>query len=191
MIVLKWSDSSWLCHFRLLLHEATKANSVSIPTRNPQHVYQIDCSLKIAQIVFTFLDLIGRKRTMMLTNLPLLIAWILLYRATSTWEIFIANALLGLGSGIMEAPVIAYIGEIGEPEFRSFLMAYTYIGMTFGSLFVSILNTLMPWRLVAMVCIFVPIANTALLCFVSFSTILCFVSLADTSSMPTTCYFFV
>lgn len=71
-------------------------------------------------------------------------------------------------SGLIEAPVISYVGEIGEPEFRNFLMAYTYIGMTFGSLFVSVLNTLMPWRMVAFVCIFVPISSTALLCFVSY-----------------------
>lgn len=111
--------------------------------------------------------MIGRKRMMMLSNVPLLVAWCMLYRATSTWEIFVGSALLGLGSGMLEAPVIAYVGEIGEPEFRSFLMAYAYIGMTFGSLIVSVLNTLMPWRLVAMVCISVPISNLVLLCFVS------------------------
>lgn len=64
-----------------------------------------------------FSDIIGRNQMMMLSNVPLLIA-------TRTWDIFIANALLGLGSGMLEAPVIAYVGEIGEPEFRSFLMAY-------------------------------------------------------------------
>lgn len=124
------------------------------------------CVLTITN--FLCVDSIGRKRMMMLSNVPLLIAWCMLYRATSTWEIFIANGLLGLGSGMLEAPVIAYVGEIGEPEFRSFLMAYAYIGMTFGSLVVSVLNTLMPWRLVAMVCIVVPISNLTLLFFVSF-----------------------
>lgn len=106
----------------------------------------------------------------------------MLYRATCTWQIFIANALLGLGSGVMEAPVIAYVGEIGEPEFRSFLMAYTYIGMTFGSLFVSVLNTFIPWRIVAMVCIFVPIANTVLFCFVSFLYFIIFLWLTNSTS---------
>lgn len=122
---------------------------------------------------------------MLLSNAPLLTAWVMLYRATSTWEIFFANALLGLGSGLIEGPVIAYVGEISEPEFRSFLMAYTYIGMTFGPLFVSILNTLMPWRTVAAVCIFVPIASTALTCFVSSFITACsleFVSVAVTKT---------
>lgn len=87
----------------------------------------------------------------------------MLYRATSVWEIFIGNALLGLGSGLMDAPVIAYVGEIGEAEFRSFLMAYTFISLPLGSLFVSVLNTWMPWRTAAMVCMLVPI-GTIILC---------------------------
>lgn len=46
-------------------------------------------------------------------------------------------------------------------------MAYTYVGSTFGALFVSILNTLMPWRMVAFACIFVPILTLIILLFVS------------------------
>lgn len=73
--------------------------------------------------------------------------------------------------------VIVYIWSIiviicpfhcfSETEFRSFLMAYTYVGSTFGALFVSILNTLMPWRMVAFACIFVPILTLIILLFVS------------------------
>lgn len=100
---------------------------------------------------------------MIVSNLPLLPAWFMLYRATNIWEIFIGNALLGLGSGLMDAPVIAYVGEIGEAEFRSFLMAYTFISLPLGSLFVSVLNTWMPWRMAAMVCMLVPI-GTIILC---------------------------
>lgn len=36
----------------------------------------------------------------------------MLYNASSATEIFIANSLLGLGVGLMESPIITYIGEI-------------------------------------------------------------------------------
>lgn len=49
---------------------------------------------------------------MMLVNVPLLIAWFMMYNSKSLLEIFIANTLLGLGCGLMESPVIAYVGEI-------------------------------------------------------------------------------
>lgn len=42
-------------------------------------------------------DPLGRKRAMFIVNVPHLIAWFLMYNATSTWQIFLANTLLGLG----------------------------------------------------------------------------------------------
>lgn len=60
-------------------------------------------------------DVLGRRRTMQLVNVPLIIAWFMMYNATSVTEIFIADILLGLGVGLMESPIITYIG--GEPSF--------------------------------------------------------------------------
>lgn len=102
----------------------------------------------------------------MLVNLPLVIAWFMLYKASSVMEIFIANVLLGLGVGLMESPVIVYVGEITEPKFRGIMIAYTHVGWTLGLLLVSVLNTLMPWRTVALVCMFVPILTAISVCFV-------------------------
>lgn len=109
----------------------------------------------------------GRKRAMMVVNIPLIIAWFLLCNATEVWQIFIANMLFGLASGLTESPTITYIGEICEPAFRGILIAYTHAGWTLGMLVVSILNTLLPWRTVALICMFVPVLTTLALCFVS------------------------
>lgn len=57
-------------------------------------------------------DTFGRKRTMLVVNVPHIVAWFLMYRATSTVEVFIAGALLGLGIGLIETCVLAYVGEI-------------------------------------------------------------------------------
>lgn len=55
---------------------------------------------------------IGRKRAMFFVNFPHLIGWLLLYQSTSVIEIFVAHALFGLGVGLMEAPILTYVGEI-------------------------------------------------------------------------------
>lgn len=55
---------------------------------------------------------IGRKKAMFLVNIPHLIAWTLLYYSTTLNEIFVAHILLGLGVGLMEAPIVTYVGEI-------------------------------------------------------------------------------
>lgn len=61
-----------------------------------------------------------------------------------------------------------------EPTFRGVMIAYTHIGWTLGAILVATLNTLMPWRYVALVCMFVPVLTTIALCFVSFFNIISF-----------------
>lgn len=46
------------------------------------------------------------------------------------------------------------------------MIAYTHFGWTLGMILVSVLNTLLPWRMVAFVCMFVPIITAIALCFV-------------------------
>lgn len=58
------------------------------------------------------LDPLGRKRSMLIVNIPHIIGWFMMYNANSIWMIFLANILFGLGVGLMEAPIITYIGEI-------------------------------------------------------------------------------
>lgn len=55
---------------------------------------------------------IGRKRAMILVNIPHIIAWTLMYFARSATEINVAAVLIGLGTGLMEAPILTYVGEI-------------------------------------------------------------------------------
>lgn len=57
-------------------------------------------------------DFCGRKRANFLVNIPHLVAWLLLYFSWDLPSLFIANGLLGLGTGIMEAPINSYVGEI-------------------------------------------------------------------------------
>lgn len=58
------------------------------------------------------LEHVGRKRGMILANLPHIVAWIMLYYAKDLQMLFMADVLLGLGIGFMEAPVLTYVGEI-------------------------------------------------------------------------------
>lgn len=57
-------------------------------------------------------DHFGRKKANFLVNIPHLVAWILMYFSWNVPTLFIANGLLGLGTGVMEAPINSYVGEI-------------------------------------------------------------------------------
>lgn len=49
---------------------------------------------------------------MILFNIPHFIGWALLAYANSAEMVFIAIAMMGFGVGLMEAPIITYVGEI-------------------------------------------------------------------------------
>lgn len=55
---------------------------------------------------------IGRKRAMILVNIPHIIAWTMLYHAQTPAQMYAAVVLIGLGTGLMEAPILTYVGEI-------------------------------------------------------------------------------
>ena len=51
------------------------------------------------------LEPLGRKRSMILVNAPHIIGWLMLYYAKSLEAMYGAAILLGLGVGLMEAPI--------------------------------------------------------------------------------------
>ncbi|XP_076247884.1 facilitated trehalose transporter Tret1-like [Calliopsis andreniformis] len=63
-------------------------------------------------------DIIGRKNTMLLTTLPLLVSWGLITIATSIWELYVARFLAGVALGLFICVGPMYIGEISSPDTR-------------------------------------------------------------------------
>lgn len=52
----------------------------------------------------------GRKRSMILVNIPFIAGWFLLYIGNDIFKIYSGFILLGVGLGVMETPVVLYIG---------------------------------------------------------------------------------
>ena len=57
------------------------------------------------------MDMLGRKRTLILTEIPLLLGWILISCASDVSLIYIGRLLVGLGSGMIGAPARVYTCE--------------------------------------------------------------------------------
>lgn len=49
---------------------------------------------------------------MIFVNIPLALGWLLIYQGDAIWKIFSGTALQGLGIGLMEGPLVTYLGEI-------------------------------------------------------------------------------
>ncbi|CAH2261865.1 jg25446 [Pararge aegeria aegeria] len=114
----------------------------------------------------TIVDYFGRKKALFLVNIPHLMAWIILYFAWDVPSLFLGNALLGLGTGVMETPTCTYIGEISDSSIRGLLTTLIYSFASLGVFFSYLLGTIMSWRQAALVSIAVPLATMALMLFV-------------------------
>jgi len=66
-------------------------------------------------------QVIGRKRSLILVNVPFLAGWLLVCTAYSFEQLVAAQVLLGVTIGLCEAPLNTYYGEISQPELRGIL----------------------------------------------------------------------
>ncbi|XP_055309425.1 facilitated trehalose transporter Tret1-like [Sitodiplosis mosellana] len=108
----------------------------------------------------------GRRNSMILINFPHLIAFYLFYYSSSVWKVFIANILLGFGSGFMKAPCSTYISETSEVSLRGVLVSMTTMAITVGPLIIFSVGNLTPWRNIALYCCAVQIFTTIVLWFI-------------------------
>lgn len=132
---------------------------------------------------------LGRKKAMFFVNIPHLLAWPMLYFSNSLTEIFIAHALFGFGVGLMEAPIVTYVGEIwyvlfsnvslhaetiycfviyeySEPSIRGVITAMAGISATLGLFIVFTMGNFIAWRNVAIICLAVPVITMIAVYFV-------------------------
>ncbi|XP_026313966.1 facilitated trehalose transporter Tret1-like [Hyposmocoma kahamanoa] len=112
------------------------------------------------------LDYVGRKKALFIVNIPHVVAWLLMYYAWNVPSLFIGNALLGIGTGIMEAPSVTYVGEICDPALRGILTTLTNCFTSTGMFLAYLLGTVLPWRQAALVSLAIPLTTMVLVLFV-------------------------
>ncbi|KAJ0172277.1 hypothetical protein K1T71_012250 [Dendrolimus kikuchii] len=118
--------------------------------------------------IFTgpILDQFGRKKALFIVNIPHLIAWLMMYYAWNVPSLFFANALLGIGTGIMEAPSVTYVGEVSDSSIRGTLTTLTNLFTAMGIFIAYLLGTVLPWRQAALVALIIPVTTMLLVLFV-------------------------
>ncbi|XP_050437238.1 uncharacterized protein LOC126843634 [Adelges cooleyi] len=107
----------------------------------------------------------GRKRCMLMANVPSILGWILLYFTESTTMLYAASLSMGMSIGFSEAPILSYVGEITEPRLRGSMASIASLSSMIGMLLISILGFFFPWRTVALLSTMCPVLC---ICFVSF-----------------------
>lgn len=114
-----------------------------------------------------FLGMLGRKKSMLIVNVPLLVGHYLMYSAESVTTLYFASISLGFGMGFLEAPTMAYIGEITEARLRGTMTTFTSSNVSVGSLLAFTLAYYFRWRNTMLISCLVPIITTVSIFMVS------------------------
>ncbi|CAH0753944.1 unnamed protein product [Bemisia tabaci] len=110
-----------------------------------------------------FQEKFGRKGSMILVNIPIFVAWILLYVAESIAAFYTVAVIMGLSIGLSEAPLSCYIGETSEPHLRGTLATIMSTAMIIGYFIMYTLGYFFDWRTAALISSAFPIVTFVLM----------------------------
>uniref|UniRef100_A0A1B6GJS3 Major facilitator superfamily (MFS) profile domain-containing protein n=1 Tax=Cuerna arida TaxID=1464854 RepID=A0A1B6GJS3_9HEMI len=102
------------------------------------------------------LDTFGRKRTIIMCLMPMIVGWFLICAATGVYMIYAGRLLVGLGAGMMGSPARVYTGEVTQPHLRGMLAAVASVGVSLGVSIQYIVGSFFPWNWLAFVNASVP-----------------------------------
>lgn len=102
-------------------------------------------------------DNFGRKLTLLITEIPLILGWIMIACASNIEMIYIGRLLTGLGSGMVGAPARVYTSEVTQPHLRGTLVALSSVCLSFGVLVQYTLGAFLTWKMLSTISCIIPI----------------------------------
>lgn len=110
------------------------------------------------------MDRVGRKKTLLITEIPLILGWLLISIATNVHMIYGGRLLMGFGSGMVGAPARVYTSEVTQPHLRGMLGALASVGISFGVLFQYSIGSFASWQVLSAVSTLIPTVALILMC---------------------------
>ncbi|XP_031638552.1 facilitated trehalose transporter Tret1-like [Contarinia nasturtii] len=102
------------------------------------------------------MDALGKRRMMQLLNFPMMAAWAIFYFSKNITHIYFALGLSGMSGGLLEAPLLIYIADTVEPQYRGMLTAFG-TGVVLGGVCLQfIMGSMLHWRTVAAISAIAP-----------------------------------
>ncbi|KAJ8731794.1 hypothetical protein PYW08_014524 [Mythimna loreyi] len=105
------------------------------------------------------MDAIGRRKTLIITEVPLIIGWLLVAFAQNIPMIYTGRLLIGLGSGMVGAPARVYTCEVSQPHLRGMLGALASVGVSTGVLIQYVIGSMTTWNVLAGISATIPILS--------------------------------
>lgn len=111
------------------------------------------------------MDMFGRKRSLIITEIPALLGWLLITFATDIRMIYAGRFFVGLGSGMVGAPARVYTSEVTQPHLRGMLTALSSVGVSTGVLIEYALGSMVTWNVCAAISGILPLTALLLMFF--------------------------
>ena len=111
------------------------------------------------------MDTLGRKRSLIITEVPALLGWLLISFASDVRMIYAGRFFVGLGSGMVGAPARVYTSEVSQPHLRGMLTALASVGVSTGVLIEYALGSLLSWNVCAAISGLIPLLALILMFF--------------------------
>lgn len=110
------------------------------------------------------MDMLGRKLSLIVTEIPALLGWLLIfYNGSDIRMIYAGRFFTGLGSGMVGAPARVYTSEVTQPHLRGMLTAFASIGVSTGVLVEYALGSVLHWHVCAGISAVIPAAALLLM----------------------------
>jgi len=96
-----------------------------------------------------FMDMLGRKTTLLVISVPYILGWLLMVLTVNTIMLYIGCFLGGLAGGISSVVSPSYVGEISTPVMQGVLGMFFQLSICSGILLSSVMALGIKWRLMA------------------------------------------
>lgn len=109
-------------------------------------------------VIAAFLvDRYGRKRSLLMASVPLLIGWVLILVGKSPYILYASRFISGLGQGVVYVACPMYIGEIADSNIRGALGSLIKLMVTFGELYAHAIGPFVSYDTLSYSCIIIPV----------------------------------
>ncbi|XP_056643535.1 facilitated trehalose transporter Tret1-2 homolog [Diorhabda sublineata] len=87
-------------------------------------------------------DIVGRRKIILITSIPLIIGWIMIGAGNSNVELFVGRFIAGIANGLSFSTVPMYLAEIAEPEIRGIITSLCPVFVVLGILIINFLGSI-------------------------------------------------
>ncbi|KAK5640546.1 hypothetical protein RI129_011357 [Pyrocoelia pectoralis] len=97
------------------------------------------------------LDVIGRKKGVLMTSVPFFVSWLMVAYAKSVAVLLVARFIAGIADGAAFCAVPMYLGEIADVKIRGLLVSSCSLMWIFGMLLINIIGAYTSIKLAAII----------------------------------------